>query len=1162
MLICAGEVSGQTGSYAGTVVFSRMPVSGAAVWLHWDRGDGPKLIETRSDGQGKFRLQCPKAEEDNVVALIARAADGRIGWRLLGRRGLSDDHPDEAEFSVELLPVGEARGRLTDSSGKPVVRARINVNALQLSERDGSRALSLHDMPPQLALLFEAITKDDGTFALPGIPLGASVYATLATDDYKDLHLGWQQGQTGEFRLEQPGRVRIRFTGAKHVEKLAGLALSIVVTTPASLAPSAGKARVTSFVRYSREIESAGTDTVVVDNVLPGRAQIRSSGSEGALYFVADVARIVVKPGETTEVTLVVAPAAHVRGRVISQETGKGIAGAKIAIPSQDKNGKHLGYVVTTTGADGAFASYIRPGQIAAYLNNQIPAGYVAPASNRQRVDPVVVAGGAEHVFPDIVLEPALPLEGIVVDEHGKPIPGVRVHSAAWEPAFETVDPRTDEQGRFVLNTLAARDITALRVRTANAVTDGAVPVDRAQTKGPIKLVVSEKWACRLKGRVADGAGKPVGGAELTVIWHFSGVGRAANWGSSRAIETLRTDKDGRFQTTALWPGDRYEISVAADGFAKTQAVVLRGEAGKVHDLATVTLVRTNVTVAGVVVDSAGKPVAGVTVFNQGDAPRTLSTTTGADGRFQLTGLYDGPCYVFARKAGYRFAMTRLPAAASEAHITLQRDDEPTPVAAQPIRAPERIAAERKAVEYLIDKVLAMPEPATGGYKHFVFGYLVRIEPARARKWLAANQPNAGPDSPYARTLRRADIERLAGEDLDEALTLAEPLPPRDAIPLLFDLADHFAKSDLSRALRFTEEAVVRARAADPADQAGHLAHAGDLVIRLGRPAAGKKLLEEAVRIGEKLGTDERGGFYRARIAQHLAVHDLPRARKLVNGPTGEWANRYLSMLAISMARTDARTALALVDEMSRDRGSYRPLTQMAIARRVAERDPAEAVRILDSIDDADYKTRYQAEGLAHVAVVVAARDRKLAWSLIDRNLALYLDQPEAWRAWSNYGGRSVFAAWSAGQAQAIGYPDMASVVARVLACRPTEADAHSPAHRLETLVRMAKVLALIDPAAARDMLEVVAPRSDLLGTGYSGFDHQDWLLARCLADPERTAALVDEAIAALASRKGQLAFYNSGLMQLADVLTAPPAQRVTIIMGLNSGLALRAEDW
>ncbi len=449
--MAAGAASAQTGDYAGTVVFAGVPVSGATVWLQCDTGTAARLIETRSDPQGKFRLRDPNGKDDRAIALIARAADGRIGWRLLGRRGHWDDSAAD-DLRIELLPVGAARGRLSDAAGKPIARAKITVNGLQPSKRDGARTQGLYDMPPALARLFEASTKDDGSFALSGIPLGGSLHAMLATEDYKDVLLGWQQGQTGEFRLEPPGRVRICFKGATHVEKLAGLALGISTRPPATAGATAG-----SFVNYYKEVTSAGTETLLVVGVLPGKGQIRLHSNPSAPYFASEVVRIVVKPGATTEATLVVAPAAHVRGRVIDQQTRKGVAGARIAIQSRDQSGKHLASVTTPTGADGAFAAYVRPGRLAVYLSGEVPAGYVAPASKRQGDEPVMVAGGAEHVFPDIALEPALPLHGVVVDERGKPVPGVAVHSAAWQPMFETADPRTDEQGRFVLKTLGAR---------------------------------------------------------------------------------------------------------------------------------------------------------------------------------------------------------------------------------------------------------------------------------------------------------------------------------------------------------------------------------------------------------------------------------------------------------------------------------------------------------------------------------------------------------------------------------------------------------------------------------------------------------------------------------------------------------------------------------
>jgi len=73
--------------------------------------------------------------------------------------------------------------------------------------------------------------------------------------------------------------------------------------------------------------------------------------------------------------------------------------------------------------------------------------------------------------------------------------------------------------------------------------------------------------------------------------------------------------------------------------------------------------------------------------------------------------------------------------------------------------------------------------------------------------------------------------------------------------------------------------------------------------------------------------------------------------------------------------------------------------------------------------------------------------------------------------------------------------------------------------------------------------------------TGYTGFQHEVWLLARCLADQVRAQAWVDEALAKLAKSTEKSAFYDSGLMQLAEVLTTPPERRLRILMGQDSGL-------
>src|SRR5262249_15645847 len=137
------------------------------------------------------------------------------------------------------------------------------------------------------------------------------------------------------------------------------------------------------------------------------------------------------------------------------------------------------------------------------------------------------------------------------------------------------------------------------------------------------------------------------------------------------------------------------------------------------------------------------------------------------------------------------------------------------------------------------------------------------------------------------------------------------------------------------------------------------------------------------------------------------------------------------------------------------------------IAHRLGTTDPAAAVRIVDNIQG-DAKSK--AEAFSWVAVAVAPKDKKLAYSLIDRSLALYVDEPEEFRSWSNYGGPMVVPARVAGLAHEIGYPDMEIVIARVLAVRQSSRY-ESPARVTESHLATAMILALTDPTTARQIL-------------------------------------------------------------------------------------------
>jgi hypothetical protein len=103
----------------------------------------------------------------------------------------------------------------------------------------------------------------------------------------------------------------------------------------------------------------------------------------------------------------------------------------------------------------------------------------------------------------------------------------------------------------------------------------------------------------------------------------------------------------------------------------------IKGELGRTYDYGNVASKGTSVSISGNVVDTDGKPISGVRVFNSGDAPDVVSTLSQNNGRFQLNGLQDGPVYVFAEHAKYRMAGTYTSDPSTKISLTLIPLSEP-----------------------------------------------------------------------------------------------------------------------------------------------------------------------------------------------------------------------------------------------------------------------------------------------------------------------------------------------------------------------------------------------------------------------------------------------------------------------------------------------------
>ena len=145
-------------------------------------------------------------------------------------------------------------------------------------------------------------------------------------------------------------------------------------------------------------------------------------------------------------------------------------------------------------------------------------------------------------------------------------------------------------------------------------------------------------------------------------------------------------------------------------------------------------------------------------------------------------------------------------------------------------------------------------------------------------------------------------------------------------------------------------------------------------------------------------------------------------------------------------------------------------------------------------------------------------------------------------------GDEMAIAARVAACARRIGYPDMDSVIVRVMAARPGDRrDASSDRARLiESLTTAAVPLALIDPAAARTVLEQVESRSGL-DPATLWNTREPWLTAWALVDLKKAGSIFDAMMTALDGAK-EVDLWNSGFYQMIELLAAPPDRREDIL--------------
>jgi carboxypeptidase family protein len=160
----------------------------------------------------------------------------------------------------------------------------------------------------------------------------------------------------------------------------------------------------------------------------------------------------------------------------------------------------------------------------------------------------------------------------------------------------------------------------------------------RPPLNGAARHRIPENPATVLSGRILDAAGRPVGGAVLTVT---EPTGRQAR--------RTKVGEDGRYALTDL-PSGSYTLIVSAPGYTP-QAVAATLDRHAQQDF--------RLTGAGSITGTV-RPAAATVVLTDAAGEVVAATRTGTEGSYEFTGLPGGVLTVTAQASGYRPAVAQI----------------------------------------------------------------------------------------------------------------------------------------------------------------------------------------------------------------------------------------------------------------------------------------------------------------------------------------------------------------------------------------------------------------------------------------------------------------------------------------------------------------------
>ncbi|HET6374307.1 MAG TPA: carboxypeptidase regulatory-like domain-containing protein [Candidatus Polarisedimenticolia bacterium] len=584
-----------------------------------------------TDEQGRFALEeLPPKEE---LKISVSAADF-VPWDLTG----ITLRPGERRKDLEvLLDAGSTiTGRLVASDGTPVAGASVTASR----RREGGGGI----------IMIQSGGPGRGGGRGRGGPMSDDLQPVLSTVDGDFTVRGARPG-VWSLAIESPGFAPHSVAGLK-LENSGNLDAGEIVLAPGAVL----KGRVVSttgepiplangvvrrdFLTLS-EFTTTSDGTFVTSDLLPGEpVTLRIDTESHAAYEKGGL----IPPMEDLVVTL--AAASRVGGKVVTGAARRPVQDFSIAISRTRSAGGGGGMMmnmrmggeeVAVHAEDGAFTiDDVDPGKVTITAR--------APGYKESTLRELEIPEGGALEGLEFVVDKAGTVAGTVMDDRGRPLPGVKVQQKEASGGFgmmirsgEDGGTTTDGDGRFLVAGLDRGPATL--TFTHRDFEPAEREVDTTSDVEGLRVTLSR--GATLTGTVLrEEDGSPVSGASVTAT--------AAGADRFSGASTVTTGLDGSFTFDAVAAG-RYAVRAEAPGLSSgvvDGVIVAAGIAPPPVELRLGGGVSLTGTLTGV--KEADLPKFTVRAVTQGVGGFGATAAVDAAGRFEFKGMAAGPVTLIA----------------------------------------------------------------------------------------------------------------------------------------------------------------------------------------------------------------------------------------------------------------------------------------------------------------------------------------------------------------------------------------------------------------------------------------------------------------------------------------------------------------------------------